>query len=169
LVGFSLQYQRGEARFGEARAGIVGELVDDLAIATVEQHIGYRRVNFLAPRYREQVVLTLGPGDLDQIDIGKTRRLPEDGLGDRDLVVQRQPPNDQDRSVVDKREPRAQLRTRAPLDPLDQEPKHTLEQQDLIFTVSLSAGEKEIGHASHRLGAALGGAAVGRALELDDK
>jgi hypothetical protein len=43
-----------------------------------------------------------------------------------------------------------------PLDPLDQEPKHTLEQQDLIFTISLSAGEKEIGHAPHGLGAALG-------------
>jgi hypothetical protein len=61
--------------------------VDDRAIAAVEQHIGHRRIDFLAPRDREQVALTLGAGDLDQLLVGQARRLAKDGLGDRDLVV----------------------------------------------------------------------------------
>jgi len=80
--------------------------MDDLAIAAVEQHIGHRRVDFLAPGDREQVALALGAGDLDQVTVGEARRLPQYRLGDRNLVILRQPPNDPDRSVLDKRKPR---------------------------------------------------------------
>jgi hypothetical protein len=89
--------------------------------------------------------------------------------GSATAISSSQPPNDPDRSVVDQRQPRAELLARAPLDPLDQKPKDVLEQEDLILTVAISAGEKEIGDAPHRLGAALRGTAMGRALELDNE
>ncbi len=143
--------------------------MDDLAIAAVKQHIGHRRVDVLTPRDREQMALTLGAGDLDQIAVGDARRLAEDRLGDLDLIILREPPNDPDRSVVDEGQLRAELLARAPLDPLNQEPQHALEQQDLILTVAISAGQKELGDAPHRLGAALGRAAMGRALKLDNE
>ena len=143
--------------------------MDDLAIAAVEQHIGHRGVDFLASRDREQVALAFGAGDLDQVAVGETRRLAQYRLGDRNLVILRQPPNDPDRGVLDQRKPHAELLARPPLDPLDQEPKHVLEQQDLILAVAISAGQKEIGNAPHRLGATLRGPAMGRALKLDNE
>ncbi len=123
----------------------------------------------MALRDREQMALALGARDLDQVAVGDARRLAEDRLGDRDLVILRQPPNDPDRSVVDEGQLRAELLACAPLDSLDQEPKHVLEQQDLILTVAISAGQKEVGDAPHGLGAALRGPAMGRALKLDNE
>src|SRR5262245_18231557 len=115
------------------------------------------------------MALTLGARDLDQVAVGEARRLPEDRLGNRDLVILRQPPNDPDRSIVDEGQLRAELLARTPLDPLDQQPQDVLEQEDLLFAVTVSAGQEERGNAPHGLDAALGGTAVGRALKLDDE
>ena len=42
VVGLRLHHQCREARFGKVRAGVLRELIDDVAVAAVEQDVGHR-------------------------------------------------------------------------------------------------------------------------------
>ena len=108
-------------------------------------------------------------GNLDQIDVGQSRRIRQDRLGNRNLVVVRKALNNPDRSVLDQRQARAQLLARPGLDPLNEECKDLFEHQDLIFAESIGAGEKQIGHPRERFGAYVGRAAVRRTFKFGNE
>ena len=150
-------------------AGVACELVDHIAIAAVEQHVGQRFLEMPAPRDRQEVRLALAARDLDQVAAGEPHRLTEHRRSDRNRIIMRQAPNEPGRRVIDERQPGGQLLPRPLLDPDHQELEHILEQQDLIFAVALGAGEEELGDAPHRLGAALRRTAMGRALKFDNE
>jgi hypothetical protein len=157
-----------KAAFRKSGAGISRKPMYDLLIATVEENVGHRFFELAAPRYGEQMLLALGPGDFDEIAGSQARGLGQDRTGDRDLVVPRQPPDHLDRRIVDRRQVPAQLDQSLGLDTLDQMAEDIVEQADLRLIEAIGIVEKKVGDAPKRFDAFLGRAAFDRVFELGD-
>ena len=103
----------GIAGFREARAGVVGKLADDLALAAVDDDVGHGLRQIGAGRNRHQMVLPLGAGDLDQRVGAEPAGMGQHLAGHLDLVVRGELFDDLERGVVDRRQPLAESSARA--------------------------------------------------------
>lgn len=72
----------------KARPRIGGDFVDHLAIAAFDQNVGNTLAQPQPLGDGEQMVLALGGGVFDQIDIAELLRVDQDRLSDRDRVVE---------------------------------------------------------------------------------
>ena len=135
----------GIALLGQLGAGIVRDLLHDLAVAARNQHIGHRRHQLLAPRQREQMRLPFGARDIDEILLFEPRRLRQDRRRDGDILVIGKPAQDRDRRIGDRREPLRQFRLGPAFDFLDQAGEDVVEQTDMVFVEMSRAFEEQRG------------------------
>jgi hypothetical protein len=122
----------GEAALGQFRAGIVDGRVNDLVVAALDQHIGDRIREHLAPGDRHQMRLALAACVLDQRRVVEPHRLRQHGTGDLDDVVEGQRPDGLRRRGVDRRQTVGEQGSRGNLDVPDQALEHVVEQGNLL-------------------------------------
>jgi hypothetical protein len=134
----------GIAGLREPGAGIVGEPPDHPHFAAVDDHVGDLLGQMGAAGNGEQVILSLGAGDLEQGVGGDAARMGEHLAGDRDLVVLGQVLDHFERRVIERCEPLAELGLGAGLDARNQQAKHVVEYLDLLVVQALAVVEKKI-------------------------
>ena len=128
---------------------------------------------------RQQMLLALGLGDLDQVFRAQARRFRQHRARDRDLVVARQAADDGRRRLRDagqlqagfrQRDPGADISDRPDLDGPDQAFEHAVEQLDLFAVEAAGRGQKQLGHTLDRLQALFRGAEMDRLFDfIDDR
>jgi hypothetical protein len=159
IVAFGSIHQPGKPIIGEPGGGVLGQLACDRLIAALSQNVGYRLVDPVPAGDREQMCLTLGSGNFDQIRSRQAGRAFEHGSRNLDLVIERKAPYYLGWRVADGREGARKLTTRFSIDLVDQDPQHAIEQLYMVLIEAARAVEKQRGDALKCPGAALGRAA----------
>ena len=136
----------GVAGFRKMRAGIVRKAADHLAVAAVDDHVGDFLGKVGPPGDREQVILSLGAGNLDQRVGGDPARMRQHFAGNRDLVVAGQMLDDLEGCIVERRQPLAEFGLGPRFDARDQQAEDVVEDLDLVVAQALAIIEEQIGH-----------------------
>ena len=111
----------------------------------LDEHVGDLLRQVVPRRNRQQMVLSLDAGDLDQ-----RLRTEAVGMGEHiarhsDLVVPCQILDHLERRVVERRQPLGELDTGPRLDACDQQAQHVVEDLDLVVAETLAIIEEEVG------------------------
>ena len=145
VVGFGVGDHAGIAGFGKPRGRVFRQPADDPGFAALDDHVGDRFGQIVPRRDREQMILSLDAGDLDQRFGAEAVGVGQHVAGDRNLVVPCQILDDFERRVIERRQPLAQLGPGPRFDARDQEAQHVVEDLDLVVAETLSIIEEEIG------------------------
>jgi hypothetical protein len=136
----------GIAGIRKARARVAGKLSDYLALAAIDDDVGdgFRQVR--AAGNGEQVILALCARNLDENLCRETAGFGQHAACHRDRVIPRQLLNDLRRSVVERRQARAELGPGPAFDAGDEQTQHIVKDLDLIAVEALSVIQEEICH-----------------------
>ena len=118
--------------------------MNHLCIAAAHQHVGDRFTDSVAFGDRDQMRLTFGLGDADEIGLFQPLRLRDDRARDGNIVVVGELAHQLAWRVVDGSEPVREFRACLDLDLDDETAKHVVEQTDVIFVEGGCAVGKEI-------------------------
>ncbi len=169
LVAPGMVHQGRETALGEFRAGILGELVKDIAVAALQQDIGDAFADASAGRDRQEVRLAFGAGDFDEIAVVEARRLRQDRCRHRDIVIAGQTLHHAERCVVDRRQPAAELAQRFALDFPDQMIEDVIEHADLLIVEPVCFGNEQIGDPPQSVEASVRRTALDYRFQFDDR
>ena len=102
-------HQHAKAGVREARAGVLGDGVDDLLIAARHQHLGDSLAQRLALGDGGEVLLALLVGVGDEVGVREPLGTAQHRARHLDIVVEGQDPHDGRRGVAHRRQPDCQL------------------------------------------------------------
>ena len=102
LVGARALVQAAPAGGGKARTPVSDQTAEDGVIATRDQHVGYPLAQTLSVRQRQEMVLTLAPGNREEVALGESFRLNEHRTGHIRVVVQHKHLDDIDGCAADR-------------------------------------------------------------------
>ena len=135
IVVLGARHGLAEAEAGKPRAGVRRDLVRDLGVAAVDQHVGDRLVDAGAAGNRREMGLALGFRDRDELLVGEDAGLFENRSGDVDVVVVRQEADHIGGCAADRGQLAAQLDQRLPFDAVDQPAHQLVEHRDVIIRI----------------------------------
>ena len=122
-------------------------------VSAVHQNIRHRLDQHLAAGYREQMVLALGLGVVDQRGLVEPFAVREEGTRDLDRGIRGQHADDLARRVGKPGDTAAELRAGRTFDIFEQPAHHGVEQLDLIVGERSRPEDKQIGHLAQDIGA----------------
>ena len=95
------------------------------------------------------MILALGAGVLDEVDVPQLHRMGENGSRHLDLVAEGKQADDVGGSIVDAGQPLRELCARLDLDIGRELLQHHVKQLDLRAGIAPRSGHEQIGHAVH--------------------
>ena len=162
-------HQQAEARVREARAGVAGDRVNDVAVAARHQDVGDGLAQRFALGNGGEMLLALAVGGGDQIGFVEPFGVLEDRPRHVDVVVEGEHPHDAVRRGRHVGEPDRKLGARLGLDRRCELGDHLVEQVDLVHGIAVGARHEEVGDARQHLVALGIAAARQRTLEFVDQ
>jgi len=139
----------GRTNLPEAVTDVIvdrGELSNDLALATVDDHVGDGFREVCPARNGQQMILPFCACNLHEIAGPKAAGGGQHAAGHRDFVIPREVLNDFERCVVDGRQTRAEFGPGPALDAGNKKTQHVVEDLDLILAEAFPAMQEKICH-----------------------
>ena len=158
--------ETGEAGVGKSRTAVLRGAQDNLCVAAIDQDVGHRRAERLAPGNREQMLLALLAGVLDQSRVVQSLGLRQDRTRHIDFVIERKPANDVRRRRLDRRQACGQEGARRNLDFDDELVEHGIEERKLAFGMLGRADNEQVGDVAQQGAVIADTAARDRGLDL---
>jgi len=170
IVGAGVGDDTGIAGIGKARARIVRQLSNHLGFAALDDHVGDGLRQACPARDREQMILPLCAGDLDEIAGPQAAGMGQHAAGHFNLVIPREMLDDLEWRVIDRRQPGREFRPCPGFDAADQKAQHVVKNLDLLLGETIALIQEKTGHLAKRLDPPLRRAASDGVLEfLDDR
>jgi hypothetical protein len=124
--------QHAEAGMGDARRGVPRHRVGDLLLTARHQHVGHRLAEVLALRYRQQMLLALAVGVVDQVRLFEAFGRAQQRTRHFDVIVKGEQADDAGWGVRRRRQALGKLGASHRLDGRGEPRDHLFEQVDLI-------------------------------------
>src|SRR5581483_6097550 len=141
------QDQATKPAIRDARASILRNGTNDVALTPIDQYVGDRFAESHALRDRVKMVLVLMACAEGNIRIAKHARLTENRTRYGNIVVERQCPNQYCRSIQTNRDMFSELNPRLHLDHSSERLEHLIEELDLLVRIVSGTSGKQIGYA----------------------
>ena len=127
---------------GQAGQAVPGKAAENRGIPAAKEHIGHRLPNSGSAGDDEQMRLAVVACDVDQVGFPQTRRLLQNGCGNGDVLISRQPPHHPYRRILHRCQAARQLDARLRFDLLGKAGEHLVEHAHMLIIEPAGALEK---------------------------